>query len=64
MKLPEIELNGIVHFIDFRLGEIRPKDQPYKKPLEFKYLNEETKAKIRAIRFIETEYNYIAGLDD
>jgi len=63
MKLPTIELNGILHFIDFRLGEIRPKDQPYK-PLEFKYLNEETKAKIRGIRFIETEYNYIAGLDD
>lgn len=60
-----IQRNGyeVEYTIDYSLAEIRVTDKPYIS-IPFYKLTEEEKAKIRGIRFRETSYNYIKGLDD
>jgi hypothetical protein len=52
-----------MYFIDFRLGEARPIERPYE-AICFSGMSENMKAEIRGVRFRETSYNYIKGLDD
>ena len=62
-ELSKIKFGDTEYFIDFRLGEIRPTDKPFES-IPFEELTEDQKAIIRGVRFRETNYNYIKGLDD
>ena len=62
-ELSKIKFGDTEYFIDFRLREIRPTDKPFDS-IPFEELNEDQKAIIRGVRFRETNYNYIKGLDD
>ena len=63
--LRKITIDGQEYFIDFRLRELRSVANEGKLSFfPFAQLPEEIKAKIRGIRFRETSYNYIPGLDD
>lgn len=61
--LPTITIESVTYYVDFRLGEVRPVNAPYL-AIHFKDLKAKVKAEIRGIRFRETSYGYIQGLDD
>ena len=62
--LPMTGHNGQDYFIDFRLQEIRPIDQPWNST-PFTAINDETlKAQIRGIRAEFWGLFYMEGLDD
>lgn len=62
-KLPLLNWMGTIYLIDFRLREARPTNKPFE-AISFCSMSENMKAQIRGIRFRETSYNYIQGLDD
>jgi len=61
--LPQITIEGVNFFVDFRLEEIRPCNAPFLS-IYFDDLDEKYKAEIRKIRAIKTSYGHIKTLDN
>jgi hypothetical protein len=62
-KLPTVEHEGQTYFIDFRLEELRPIEQPFKS-FPFVFLcDEQLKAKIRGQRAVSWQVYHMAGID-
>jgi hypothetical protein len=61
--LPQITIEGVNFFVDFRLEEIRPCNAPFL-AIYFDDLDDRFKAQIRGIRAAQTSYGHIASLDN
>ena len=61
--LPTVEHEGQTYFIDFRLEELRPVEQPFKS-FPFVFLcDEQLKAKIRGQRAAAGHNYHMVGID-